>query len=222
TYNGTTATLYGNGVQLAQMAKAWNTVDSGGTFIGNDYSNHVWSGNIDEVSYYTRALSAAEVSDLYHNYGYATHGDQGHELITSYSAPPPIATAGNGLGIYMPSGTWQSNAFSLGNNLGWGDGTTGSSTAFSATVLNVSSTATIQFQIRVATNSAGLASASYVSLGTATSNATFTLTKAQLDALGLTTGSGEFLQVEAVLTNTGANTNTPQLDSCTISYGSGS
>lgn len=217
-FDGTTATLYGNGVQLAQMAKSWNTVDSGGTFIGNDYSNHVWSGNIDEVSYYTRALSAAEVSALFKGYGYASPSDQGHELVSSYSAPAPVVTAGNTLGLHVSSGTWQSGAISLGTNLGWGDGSTSSSIAFSANVLNVSSTDTIQFEVRVASSATGLSSASYVSLGTATSNGTFTLTKAQLDALGLSTGSGEFIQIKAVFTNTSANTNTPQLDSCTINY----
>ncbi|MGH2479594.1 MAG: LamG domain-containing protein, partial [Ktedonobacteraceae bacterium] len=221
-YDGKTATLYGNGVQLAQVAKAWNTVDSGGTFIGNDYPNHAWNGSIDEVSYYTRALSAAEISDLYAHYGYATPGDQGHELVRSYSAPEPATTAGQELGIYTSSGTWQSNALSLENNLGWGDGSTDSSTAFSATVLNVSSTATIQFQIRVASSVAGLASASYVSLGTVTGNAPFTLTKAQFDASGLSTGPGEYIQIEVVLTSTGTNTNTPQLDGCTVYYESGS
>lgn len=221
-YDGTTATLYGNGVQLAQAAKAWNTVDSGGTFIGNDYPNHVWNGTIDEVSYYTRALSAAEVADLSAHYGYATPNDQGHELVRSYSSPEPATTAGQELGIYTPSGIWQSSAISLGNNVGWGDGSTDSSTAFFATVLNVSSTATIQFQVRVASSAAGLASASYVPLGTVTSTAPFTLTKAQLDALGLPTGPGEYIQIEVVLTSTGANTITPQLDSCTIYYSPGS
>lgn len=220
-YDGATATLYGNGVQLAQAPKAWKTVDSGGTYIGNDVPNHVWNGTIDELGYYTRALSAAEISDLYNNYGYATINYQGHQLVKSYSFPEPAATAGNELAIYTPSGTWQSAAISLGNNLGWGDGATGSTTAFAATVLNASSTATIQFQIRTATSAAGLASASYVSLGTATSNAAFTLTKAQLDALGLPAESNEYVQVEVVLTNTGANSTTPQLDNFTVYYESG-
>ena len=210
------------GVQLAQAAKAWKTIDSGGTFIGNDYPNQVWNGSIDELSYYTRALSSAEISELYTNYGYTTSNDKGHQLIRSYSAPEPATTAGNELAIYTPSGTWQSGTLSLGNNLGWGDGSTGSSTAFSATLVNVSSTATIQFQIRVATSAAGLSSASYVSLGTATGGTTFTLTKAQLDALGLSTGLPEYVQVEVVLTNTGANTNTPELDGFTISYSTSS
>lgn len=221
-YDGTNATLYGNGVQLAQVAKAWNTVDSGGTYIGNDVPNHVWNGNIDELSYYSRALSSAEISDIYHNYAYATGSYQGHQLVKSATSPAPATTAGSELATYTSSGTWQSDAISLGNNLGWGDGTTGSSTAFSAAVLNVSSTATIQFKIRVATTAAGLSSASYVSLGTATSNAPFTLTKAQLDALGLSTGASEFIQIEAVLTNTGASTSTPQLDTITVFYKSGS
>jgi len=69
-----------------------------------------------------------------------------------------------------------------------------------ATVLNVSPTATIQFQMRTATRAAELSSASYVPLGTATSNAPFTLTKAQVDALGLPAGSNEYIQIEAVLT----------------------
>ncbi len=218
TYDGTTATLYGNGVQLAQAAKSWNTVDSGGTYIGNDVPNHVWNGLIDELSYYSRTLSPAEISDLYSNYGYTTSNYQGHQLIKSYSFPEPATSVGNELAFHTPSGTWQSNAFSLGNNLGWGDGSTGTSTAFTATVLNVSPTATIQFQMRTATSAAGLSSASYVSLGTATSNASFTLTKAQLDALELPAGSSEYIQIEVVLTNTGAVTDTPQLDSLTVFY----
>ncbi len=220
-YDGTTATLYGNGVQLAQAAKAWNTVDSGGTYIGNDVPNHVWNGFIDELSYYSRALSPAEISALYNNYGYATSNYQSHQLIRSYSSPEPVLSVGNELPLFVPSGTWQSAPFSLGNNLGWGDGTNGSSTAFSATVLNVSSTATIQFQMRTATSVAGLSSASFISLGTVTGSVPFTLTKAQLDALGLPATSNEYIQVEAVLANTGANTNTPQLNSFTVFYQTG-
>lgn len=72
--------------------------------------------------------------------------------------------------------------------------------------------------MRTATSAAGLSSASYVSLGTVTSNAPFTLTKAQLDALELPAGSSEYIQIEVVLTNTGAVTNTPQLDSFTVFY----
>ncbi len=218
TYDGTTATLYGNGTQLAQTAKAWNTVDSGGTFIGNNYPNQVWNGNIDELSYYTRALNSAEIADLANNYGYSTHNDQGHQLVRSYSAPEPTTTVGNGLTLYTSSGSWQSGALNLGNNLGWGDGTNGSSTAFTANVLNVSASATVQIEVRTATSAAGLASATYVSLGTISSGTSFTLTKAQLDSLGLSTGSGEFIQIEVLLTNTGANTVTPQLDNCTIYY----
>lgn len=221
TYDGTTATLYGNGVQLAQAAKSWNTVDSGGTYIGNDVPNHVWNGDIDAVSYYTRALSAAEISDLYNNYGYTTSNYQGHQLVRSYSYPEPVTSVGNELTVFTPSGTWQSNAISLGNNLGWGDGSSGSSTAFAANTLNVSSTATIQFEIRTATSASGLASASYVSLGTVTSSGSFTLTKAQFDALQIPAESGEYIQIELVLTNTGANTNTPQLDNFTVTYDAG-
>lgn len=220
-YDGTTATLYGNGVQLAQAAEPWNTVDSGGTFIGNDYANHVWNGNIDEVSYYTRVLSAAEISDLYHNYGYATASDKGHQLVRSYSAPDPVTTIGTEQGLYVSTGTWQSQALSLGKNLGWGDGATGSSTAFSAVLPNASASATIQLKIRTASSAAGLGSASYISLGTVSSTGTFTLTKAQLDALGVSTGSPEYVQVEVIL-NTSANSVTPQLDSFTISYETGS
>lgn len=220
-YDGTTATLYGNGVQLAQATKAWNTVDSGGTFIGNDTPNHVWNGDIDEVSYYSRTLSAAEISDLAHNYGYATSNDQGHVLVRSYSAPEPTTTVGSEQSVLASSGTWQSPAISLGNNLGWGDGSTGTSTALTASVLNVSSTETIEFRIRTATSASGLSSASYISLGVVSNGPTFTLTKAQLDALGLPTGSSEFMQIEFVLSSTDTNTATPQMDNCTVFYQAG-
>jgi hypothetical protein len=70
--------------------------------------------------------------------------------------------------------------------------------------------------MRVATTANGLASASYVTLGTANSGTTFTNTKANLDALGLGTGTSRYVQVKATLAPT-SGTN-PQLDAFTIYY----
>ncbi len=100
-------------------------------------------------------------------------------------------------------------------NGSWGDGTSGS-TAFSATVANVGTNNTITFSMRVGSSISTLTSAGYVTLGTANSGTTFTKTKAELDTLGLGTGSIRYVQVKAVFAQT-SGTN-PKLDKFTLSF----
>ena len=62
TYDGTTARLYGDGVQVASQAKSWNTT-LGRAHIGqqvNDASEF-WNGLIDDVRLYNHALSIGEL-----------------------------------------------------------------------------------------------------------------------------------------------------------------
>jgi hypothetical protein len=131
-----------------------------------------------------------------------------------------FATFGAEQGVLPPSGTWEgpsdSNVIDVIWNGGWGDGTSGS-TAFSATVANVSANATIAFQMRTAATTGALTAATYQTLGTANSGTTFTRTKAQLDALGLSTGTNRYIQVKATLVSTDGVSN-PRLDSFTIYY----
>jgi hypothetical protein len=166
-------------------------------------SSEQWDGQLDEERISNVVRSAAWIAADYAsmNDTFATYG----------SEQIPLAT----------SGTWESSASSnvidTVWNGGWGDGTSGS-TAFSATIANVgSTTATIAFQMRTATTTSALTSAPYLTLGTASSGTTFTRTKAQLDALGLSTGSNRYIQVKVTLTNIDGVTN-PQLDSFTVYY----
>jgi hypothetical protein len=65
TYDGTTARLYADGVEVVSVAKTWNLVRSQAR-IGqqvNDLSEF-WNGAIDDVRVYSQALSPAEVAGL--------------------------------------------------------------------------------------------------------------------------------------------------------------
>jgi hypothetical protein len=52
-------------------------------------------GIVDEVFLFTRALTSAEILDLYHYYGYATPNYPGRVLVRKRSDPEPSATVGN-------------------------------------------------------------------------------------------------------------------------------
>jgi hypothetical protein len=65
TYDGTTARLYADGVEVASAAKNWNLVRRQAR-IGqqvNEY-NEFWNGAIDDVRIYSQTLSPAEVAGL--------------------------------------------------------------------------------------------------------------------------------------------------------------
>jgi hypothetical protein len=52
-------------------------------------------GIVDEVFLFTRALTSAEISDLYNYYGYATPNYQGRVLVRKRIDPEPSTTVGN-------------------------------------------------------------------------------------------------------------------------------
>ncbi len=65
TYDGTTARLYADGIELAATAKNWNLVLDK-AYIGrqvNDREN--WNGEIDDVRIYNKALSVNEINAIY-------------------------------------------------------------------------------------------------------------------------------------------------------------
>lgn len=168
-------------------------------------------GNIKELVVYNSSDTDRQKLEGYlaHKWGLTANLPADHP----YKASAPTAST------MASSGTWESatdsNAIDLTWNGGWGDGS-GSSTAFSANISNVSATATITFAMRVASSQAGLSSAPYVTIGTANSGTTFTATKSQLDTLGIGTGTNRYVQVKATLAQTGGVT--PQLDNFTLNY----
>lgn len=68
TYDGTSATIYADGMELYRADKSWN-LSLSKFFVGNqiNMSNEYWNGWIDDLRVYDKALSAGEVSDLYLN-----------------------------------------------------------------------------------------------------------------------------------------------------------
>ncbi|MEK7691720.1 MAG: LamG-like jellyroll fold domain-containing protein, partial [Bdellovibrionota bacterium] len=66
TYDGTNASLYGNGSILTMAAKTWNLVKSS-AYIGKQVGagGEYWKGSVDEVLLFDRALTADEIGLLY-------------------------------------------------------------------------------------------------------------------------------------------------------------
>src|SRR5690606_29832260 len=64
TYDGTTARLYADGVEVSNNTKTYNLVLSVAHIGKHVNSSGWWSGTIDDVRIYDRALSAAEVAAL--------------------------------------------------------------------------------------------------------------------------------------------------------------
>jgi len=94
--------LYINGEEAA------NPVDETGTISSNAYNLLIgarlatpvdlFSGTIDEVHIYNRALSEEEISDLYNNYGYTTPNYPSKVLVRKYTEPEPVAIVGEEVG----------------------------------------------------------------------------------------------------------------------------
>jgi hypothetical protein len=65
TYDGVTARLYADGVEVASAAKTWNLVRSQAR-IGQQVNalSEFWAGSIDDVRVYSQTLSPAEVAGL--------------------------------------------------------------------------------------------------------------------------------------------------------------
>ena len=201
--SGLTYKWYKNGVYLngSTYSSSYPVINTLAFTIGDGYVSPI-NGRIDEFRVAKAARSAAWIAASYKSEtdSYATIGTEETRL--------------------SPSGSWESpsdsNVIDIAYNGGWGDGTDGS-TAFSATVADVTAASTITFKMRGASTTGGLSSATYYTLGTVNSGTTFTRTKAQLDALGIPTGSsGRYLQVKAEFAQTDGNN--PKLDDFTISY----
>lgn len=155
------------------------------------YNNDFFGGKLDELAIYSGLLDEVTIqNNAKGNYEYS-------------------------------SGSWESpsnsNVIDLVWNGGWGDGQNVSSTAFSADVSNLNSNHTIEFQMKVADSISSLASANYVSLGTATINGTFQKTKAEMEALGFGVGNNRYAQVKTIM-NSVESTPGPELNSFTLNY----
>jgi hypothetical protein len=64
TYDGTTARLYADGVLRTSAAKTWNLTLNACNIGAQANATAFWSGNVDDVRIYNRALSATEISHL--------------------------------------------------------------------------------------------------------------------------------------------------------------
>ncbi len=216
--------LYVDGVAVASGTGQYSPsgiYDYWSTYIPGARPNGVnayLTGIIEDVSVYSQVLSQTQISNIYNNYGYATLNYPGYILVRQYSSPEPTITLGSETPTLASSGSWTSPLGSSVINTiwngGWGDGSTSTSTAFSATVGSVASGQTITFQIRSASTVSALSSASYYTLGTVSSGTTFSATMSQLDSLGVP--ADQYVQVNIEFSqNTGV---TPTLSSFTVYY----
>lgn len=143
-----------------------------------------------------------------------------HAMMRQYTYPEPAPSLGSETSLYAPSGSWESSSeaddvIDVVWNGGWGDGSP-SSTAFEAVLAEVSATETVAFQIRTAEELADLSTASYTTLGVATSSP-FTLTAEDLGNLGVQVGFDRYIQVRATLSSTDPALS-PKLHTFTLSY----
>ncbi|MBB4807511.1 hypothetical protein HNP38_002817 [Chryseobacterium defluvii] len=67
TYDGTAAKIYRNGSLLGQLDKSWNTINNNDIFrLGVGVGGEQWfSGAVDELKIYNRALDSSEAVELY-------------------------------------------------------------------------------------------------------------------------------------------------------------
>ena len=104
TWDGSTAKVFINGQEQASGARSGNlNVNNLPLRIGRTGAPaYPFNGLIDEVRIYNRALSSAEVSDLYNNYGYVTTSYPGRVLVRKYTSPEPAFSAASGIQV-LPS-----------------------------------------------------------------------------------------------------------------------
>ena len=92
TLKSPTWTMYLNGVAETYTQTITPDQSSGSlTCIGKraHLAARFWDGLIDEVRIYNRALTQAEITDLYNNYGYTTTAYAGRVLVRKYCSPEP-------------------------------------------------------------------------------------------------------------------------------------
>jgi hypothetical protein len=92
--------LYFNSVnQTITYSTGWNTItsvrDTTAPVTLAYYPTIYFNTLIDEVRIYNRALTTAEITDLYNYYGYTTLQYPGRVLVRKRSDPEPSATVGN-------------------------------------------------------------------------------------------------------------------------------
>ncbi len=191
-----------------------------GTTVATNMANctNCWGTTFENTFYPVTALS---VRLALVNTGWV--GGFGEFYVYPVNATPlstePTLSVGSQATNLASSGTWTSgsggSAIALTSPALWGNGTSGS-TAFAAAFSNVAAGDTVQFKLRSATTSGGLSSASYVSLGTASSGTTFSLTKSDMDNLNIDPAQAKYVQIETDFSQ--SNGNTPQLDSMALTY----
>ncbi len=95
TYDGATLILYENKIQVDSLSftdglpvgdEIWTIGRRHDNF---DVAASYWHGIIDEVCVYSQALTSAEISDLYNNYGYTTLNYTGSTLVRNLADPEP-------------------------------------------------------------------------------------------------------------------------------------
>jgi hypothetical protein len=68
TYDGTNATVYGNGVNISGPTPMNLDLSPATAYIGQDfYPSGFWAGTIDDFRIYNQALSAEDITQIYHN-----------------------------------------------------------------------------------------------------------------------------------------------------------
>jgi len=96
TYDLSKLRIYVNG-EFENDADRTGTISSNNAhvIIGDRSSlDRSFTGVIDEVRIYNRALTAEEISDLYNNYGYTTENYPGKVLVRKYADPEPSVSVG--------------------------------------------------------------------------------------------------------------------------------
>ncbi|MCA9397478.1 DUF2341 domain-containing protein, partial [candidate division WWE3 bacterium] len=199
-----TYSWYKNGTYLSEgsFSTSYPNIQSRPFTIGDGYVNPL-NGKIDEFRVAKQARSSDWVA--------ASYLSDTDTFISYGSEETTIQTVGSW------SSPTNSNAINLIWNSGWGDGSTGSSIAFSADVSNVSASSTITFKIRTASSPSQLNSATFQTIGVATSGTTFTATKDDLDSLGIPIeGLGTYAQIHAEFSQ--SNGLNPTINSFTLYY----
>lgn len=100
TYDGYKTTFYFNGIPETSVATSVRSIAyaSNTTYVGSEalVSNRFFNGIIDEPRVYNRALTPAEVSDLYgtgsDRYGYVTTNYPGKELVRKWATTNPTSS----------------------------------------------------------------------------------------------------------------------------------
>jgi hypothetical protein len=131
-------------------------------------------------------------------------------MLAKYDYPSPsIVSIGSETEEIYTTGSWESDdstdVIDLVWNGGWGDGTD-ESIGFEAWFSELSITETITFQMRTSDSTSGLSTATYQTLGVATSGTSIQIPRSTILGLGLAEGfDSRYVQVKAILDRDSAN-----------------